>query len=91
MICEAMPTFLTDEKAVRAFVNQNRTLAMRIRDFFVNFAKEIKEIAERYMFNQGRDEIANLLGRSDALTEIALTFVRALEGAGEKEAAPMRN
>lgn len=62
---------------------------MKGRGFFVNFIEEIKEITERYMRREGmdRDEIANLLGRSDALTEIAQTFDRAMEAAGEKEAA----
>ena len=82
IICEAVPTFMTDEKAVRAFVSKNRTLAEKVRDFFVKFAGEIREIAEKYMLRQGRDEIANLMGRSDALTEIAETFDRALEAAG---------
>lgn len=89
IVAEAVPTFLTDEKAVRAFVSENRPLAQKIRDFFVKFAEEIREIAEKYMQRDGaeRYEIANLLGRSDALTEIARTFDAALESAETRKDA----
>ena len=98
IVAEAVPTFLTDEQAVRAFVQRDRTLAQKVRDFFVNFAKEIRRIAERYMlqvdtesgapYDSARYEISALLGKSDALTAIAETFDRAMEAADDKEAAP---
>lgn len=86
IVAEAAPTFLTDRDAVEAFVRRDRTTAEKVRDFFVNFAKEIREIAERYMQRDGneRDEIANLIGKSEALKEIAETLDWALESAGKK-------
>lgn len=83
IVCEAVPTIFTDGESVKEFVRTNRTLAEKIRDFFVQFAEEIREIAERYMANEDRDEIANLLGKRDALKEIARTLDEALEAAGE--------
>lgn len=72
-------------------MQRDRTLAGKIRDFFINFAREIRAIAQKYaMGGNERYEIMELLGKSDALTEIAETFDRAMEAVGEKEAAPGR-
>lgn len=84
IVAEAVPTFFGDKEAVRAFVRENRTLAEKIRDFFVEFANKVREIAERYMVSQDRAEIAELLGNTEALKEIAQTFDLALRGAQEK-------
>ena len=85
IVAEAVPTFFGDKEAVRAFVRENRTLAEKIRDFFVEFAKKVREIAERYMVSQDRAEIAELLGNTEALKEIAQTFDLALREAQEKQ------
>lgn len=87
IVAEAVPTIFASEESVKAFVGKDKTLAEKVRDFIVKFVKEIREIAEKYMQDQGREEIANLINKADALTEIAETFDRALEAAEEKEAA----
>lgn len=88
IVAEAVPTFFTDRQAVSAFVAKNRTLAEKIRDFFVEFANEVRKIAEKYAVNNDRMEIAALLGKSDALTEIANTLSDALEMARDSADAP---
>lgn len=88
IVAEAVPTFFSDKSAVTAFTNENPTLAEKIRDFIYGFVKKIREIAERYMQSQNRDEITNLLGKTEALTEIAKTFDTALRGAQEKNENP---
>ena len=84
IVAEAVPTFFSDRAAATEFANRNPTLAEKIRDFFYDFVNKVREIAERYMQSQNRDEIANLLGKTEALTEIARTLDTALRGAQEK-------
>lgn len=86
IVAEAVPTFFSDRAAATEFANRNPTLAEKIRDFFYDFVKKIREIAERYMQSQNRDEIANLLNKTEALTEIARTLDAGLRGAQEKPA-----
>jgi len=86
IVAEAVPTFFSDRAAATEFANRNPTLAEKIRDFFYDFVKKIREIAERYMQSQNRDEIANLLNKTEALTEIARTLDAGLRGAKEKPA-----
>lgn len=87
IVAEAVPTFFGDKEAVRAFAKENRTLAEKIRDFFVEFANKVREIAERYMVSQDRAEIAEILDKTEALKEIAQTFDLALRSAQEKQGA----
>lgn len=84
IVAEAVPTFFSDRAAVTKFAGENRTLAEKIRDFIYDFVNKIRETAERYMYSQNRDEIANLLNKTDALTEIAKTLDAGLRGAQEK-------
>lgn len=83
IVAEAVPTVFTDRQAVRELVNQNRTLAQKIRDFITDFVDTLREIAFNYFDRNNRAEIAALLGETERLTEIAKTFDAALDVAGE--------
>ena len=84
IVAEALPSIWGDERAVRAFVSQNRSLAQKVRDFIVDFVERLKQ----YAVDQDRTEILALQSREqDAvgmLEQIARTFDLALESAREK-------
>ena len=85
IIAEAAPTVFTSEEAVRRLVGEDRSLAQKIRDFFVDFARTLQTIAQRYVDRNQRVEIAALDGNIEALMEIAETLDMALNEAGKAE------
>ena len=88
IVAEAIPSIWGDERAVRAFVSQNRSLAQKVRDFIVDFVERLKQYAVDYAVDQDRTEILALQSREQAavgtLEQIARTFDLALESAREK-------
>ena len=89
IVAEALPSIWGDERAVRAFVSQNRSLAQKVRDFIVDFVDRLKQYAVDYAVDQDRTEILALQSREQdavgTLEQIARTFDLALESAREKE------
>lgn len=65
IVAEAAPAALTNREAMRAFVNENRSLAEKVRDFFVRFADELRQIAAKYGGGNSRAEVDAML-RADA-------------------------
>lgn len=88
IVAEAIPSIWSNERAVRAFVSQNRSLAQKVRDFIVDFVDRLKQYAVDYAVDQGRMEILALQSREQdsagTLEQIARTFDLALESAREK-------
>ena len=84
IIAEAVPTVFSNEEAMRDFVERDRTLAQRVRDFFVDFARTLSNIARRYVDRTKRTEIAFLSENVDALMDIADALDMALMEAGSK-------
>lgn len=88
IVAEALPSIWGDERAVNAFVSQNRSLAQKVRDFIVDFVERLKQYAVDYAVDQDRTEILALQSwEQDAvgtLEQIARTFDLALESAREK-------
>ena len=88
IVAEAIPSIWGDERAVRAFVSQNRSLAQKVRDFIVDFVERLKQYAVDYAVDQDRTEILALQSREQdavgTLEQIARTFDLALESAREK-------
>lgn len=89
IVAEAIPSIWGDERAVRAFVSQNRSLAQKVRDFIVDFVDRLKQYAVDYAVDQDRTEILALQSREQdavgTLEQIARTFDLALESAREKD------
>ena len=88
IVAEAIPSIWGDERAVKAFVSQNRSLAQKVRDFIVDFVDRLKQYAVDYAVDQDRTEILALQSREQdaagTLEQIARTFDLALESAREK-------
>lgn len=88
IVAEALPSIWGDERAVNAFVSQNRSLAQKVRDFIVDFVERLKQYAVDYAVDQDRTEILALQSREQdavgTLEQIARTFDLALESAREK-------
>lgn len=84
IVAEAAPAALTNREAMRAFVNENRSLAEKVRDFFVRFADELRQIAAKYGAGNSRAEVDAML-RADAqdLVNIAESLDMALSAAQE--------
>lgn len=84
IVAEAAPAALTNREAMRAFVKENRSLAEKVRDFFVRFADELREIAAKYGVGNSREEV-NAMLRADAqdLVNIAEVLDMALSAAQE--------
>lgn len=86
IVAELVPQVLTNEDSARLLVEKNRTLAQKIRDFFINFATKLKSIAERYAAASGHGEIFSISENVDGLMEIAnvldeaLNFVKEADG-----------
>lgn len=88
IVAEAAPAALTNREAMRAFVNENRSLAEKVRDFFVRFADELRQIAAKYGAGNSRAEVDAML-RADAqdLVNIAESLDMALSAAQERGGA----
>lgn len=86
IVAEAAPAALTNREAMRAFVNENRSLAEKVRDFFVRFADELRQIAAKYGAGNSRAEVDAML-RADAqdLVNIAESLDMALSAAQEAQ------
>ena len=84
IVAEAAPAALTNREAMRAFVKENRSLAEKVRDFFVRFADELRQIAAKYGVGNSRAEVDAML-RADArdLVAIAESLDMALSAAQE--------
>lgn len=84
IVAEAAPAALTNREAMRAFVKENRSLAEKVRDFFVRFADELRKIAAKYGAGNSRAEVDAML-RADAqdLVAIAESLDMALSAAHE--------
>lgn len=84
IVAEAAPAALTNREAMRAFVKENRSLAEKVRDFFVRFADELRQIAAKYGAGNSRSEVDAML-RADAqdLVAIAESLDMALSAAQE--------
>ena len=84
IVAEAAPAALTNREAMRAFVKENRSLAEKVRDFFVRFADELRQIAAKYGAGNSRAEVDAML-RADAqdLVAIAESLDMALSAAQE--------
>lgn len=84
IVAEAAPAALTNREAMRAFVKENRSLAEKVRDFFVRFADELRQIAAKYGAGNSRAEVDAML-RADAkdLVSIAESLDMALSAAQE--------
>lgn len=84
IVAEAAPAALTNREAMRAFVNENRSLAEKVRDFFVRFADELRQIAAKYGAGNSRAEVDAML-RADTqdLVAIAESLDMALSAAQE--------
>ena len=83
IVAEAVPTVFTDQEAMARLVKENRTLVEQIRDFFIDFANRLKEIAEKYWEKNDRYEIAALIDEADSLREIAYALDDALDAVYE--------
>lgn len=84
IVAEAAPAALTNREAMRAFVNENRSLAEKVRDFFVRFADELREIAAKYGVGNSRAEVdAMLKAEAQDLVNIAESLDMALSAAQE--------
>ena len=87
IVAEAVPAIFTNEESVRTMVAKNRTLAEKLRDFFVNFAKSLREIAERYTDRTKHGELAVMMSQdAQTLSDIADMFSAALDVAAEENA-----
>lgn len=87
IVAESVPVVLSNREAMKTFVQQNRTLAEKIRDFFVDFAKTIEELAEKYFWQTERKEVAAmLLADTQELTQIAEALDYALSAVAEENA-----
>ena len=86
IVAEAAPAALTNREAMRAFVKENRTLAEKVRDFFVRFADELRQIAAKYGAGNSRAEVDAML-RADAqdLVAIAESLDMALSAAQDAQ------
>lgn len=84
IVAEAAPAALTNREAMRAFVKENRSLAEKVRDFFVRFADELRQIAAKYGAGNSRAEVDTML-RADTqdLVAIAESLDMALSAAHE--------
>lgn len=82
IIAETVPQVLTNEESARRLVQENQTLAQKIRDFFIDFAKKIKSIGERYAARNDRGEATLFHDNTEALMEIAGVLDNALTKAG---------
>lgn len=71
IVAEAAPAALTNREAMRAFVKENRSLAEKVRDFFVRFADELRQIAAKYGAGNSRAEVDAML-RADAQDLVAI-------------------
>lgn len=89
IIAETVPAIFSDENVIRDFVDKNRTLAQKIRDFFVEFAEKLRKIALNYAAENDRYEISAMLAKTeesaDVLYDIAEAFDAAMEMAGEAD------
>lgn len=86
IVAEAAPAALTSKEAMRAFVKENRSLAEKVRDFFVRFADELREIAAKYGVGNSREEVnAMLRAEAQDLVNIAETLDMALSAAQEAQ------
>lgn len=84
IVAEAAPAALTNKEAMRAFVKENRSLAEKVRDFFVRFADELREIAAKYGVGNSREEVnAMLRAEAQDLVSIAESLDMALSAAQE--------
>ena len=84
IVAEAAPAALTNREAMRAFVKENRSLAEKVRDFFVRFADELREIAAKYGVGNSREEVnAMLRAEAQDLVSIAESLDMALSAAQE--------
>ena len=84
IVAEAAPAALTNKEAMRAFVKENRSLAEKVRDFFVRFADELREIAAKYGVGNSREEVnAMLRAEAQDLVNIAESLDMALSAAQE--------
>ena len=84
IVAEAAPAALTNKDAMRAFVKENRSLAEKVRDFFVRFADELREIAAKYGVGNSREEVnAMLRAEAQDLVNIAEVLDMALSAAQE--------
>ena len=86
IVAEAAPAALTNREAMRAFVKENRSLAEKVRDFFVRFADELRQIAAKYGAGNSRAEVDAML-RADAkdLVNIAEVLDMALSAAQDAQ------
>lgn len=71
IIAEIVPQVLTNEESARVLVENNRTLAQKIRDFFIEFSNKLRSIAERYAVANDRGEVFAFDENTEALVEIA--------------------
>lgn len=84
IVAEAAPAALTNKDAMRAFVKENRSLAEKVRDFFVRFADELREIAAKYGVGNSREEVnAMLRAEAQDLVNIAEVLDMALSAVQE--------
>lgn len=87
IVAESVPVVLSNREAMKTFVQQNRTLAEKIRDFFVEFAKTIEEMAEKYFWQTERKEVAAMpLADTQELTQISEALDYALSAVAEENA-----
>lgn len=87
IVAESVPVVLSDREAMKTFVRDNRTVAEKIRDFFVEFAKTIEELAEKYFWKTDRTEVAAMmLADTQELTQIAEALDYALSAVAEENA-----
>lgn len=85
VIAEIVPQVLTNEESARVLVEQNKTLAQKIRDFFIDFTRKLKSIGERYAIRNDRGEMLMFEDNTEALIEIADVLDSALMVAGRAE------
>ena len=84
IVAEAAPAALTNREAMRAFVKENRSLAEKVRDFFVRFADELRKIVAKYGAGNSRAEVdAMLRADSQDLVNIAESLDMALSAVQE--------
>ena len=89
IVAEAIPTLFADENAVRQLVQTDRNLAQKIRDFFVEFARELRRIALGYGADSDHMEVVASIANADAGVDTLMEYAAVLDDALEMARSEM--
>lgn len=85
VVANAVPGILTQENVVRRIVENNRTLATRIADFFKNLAAKLRNLLDKLTKEQRNFSSAQEIAKTEKVAqEVADTFFGALQDVKNK-------